>query len=702
MVYEQPSWLPKAPCPQHPFQEGPITTLEITQVILKVRAHAAPSPLDQVTYRVLKKCPSLIPALLDLYGMCWDTQTIPQPWKQGVIRHIPKVSAKENPSDPSNFRPIALTSCVGKVFTTVLKNRWLRFMTLNGYLDTTVQKVFIPGIPGCLEQYEKLMAINTEAHQKHRSLTVCWLDLANAYGSVHHQLINFCLQHYHGPKPFLDTIACLHSNLGAYVTSRLWTTTSIPLKVGVYQGDPLSVVIFNAVMATLADAFKTNKHLGYTLSGGRPTNVLQYADDTCLVASGPASRQYLLCQVEKWLEWTGMKAKVSKCQSLGLLASSAKRSDPQLSLNGDKIPFIGANIIRFLGGPVQVPLNNFQHKVQLQEKLASLLQRVDSVPVTRKQKLLLFRAGVCPRITWDLAILQLPISWVTRNLEAMSTRYLKKWSGLNRSANTAHLYLPMKCGGLGLPSISLLYKKMKVSQATLLLTSIDPVTQQAVKRRLGVEERQSRSSFRPMHHSQCTMADDPGASKHVLVTRVKAQLTLDDADSRAGQAKGLPKQGQLLREGDDVSAQLWAAAVSALSSDSLKFALNAATDTLPHNANLALWRALDDSCRLCGKRQTLCHILNHCDVALKLRRYNHRHDTILSMMASFFSSNRQPNYQITVDLDASYHIPSHIASTDLRPDIVMWSDLKKTVLLIELTVSFETNYAEARERKRNK
>ena len=72
------------------------------------------------------------------------------------------------------------------------------------------------------------------------------------------------------------------------------------------------------------------------------------------------------------------------------------------------------------------------------------------------------------------------------------------------------------------------------------------------------------------------------------------------------------------------------------------------------------------------------------------------------MMASFFSSNLQPNYQITVDLDASYHIPSHIASTDLRPDIVMWSDLKKTVLLIELTVCFETNYAEARERKRNK
>ena len=151
-VYEQPSWLPNAPPPQHPFQQGAITTLELTKVIQKVRGQAAPSPLDQITYCVIKHCPSLIPALLNLFGMCWDTQTIPHVWKQGVIRLIPKASAKENPCEPSNFRPIALTSCVGKLFTTVLKNRWLRFMTLNGYLDTTVQKAFLPGIPGCLEQ----------------------------------------------------------------------------------------------------------------------------------------------------------------------------------------------------------------------------------------------------------------------------------------------------------------------------------------------------------------------------------------------------------------------------------------------------------------------------------------------------------------------------------------------------------------------
>ena len=214
-------------------------------------------------------------------------------------------------------------------------------MTVNGYIDTIVQKAFLPGIPSCFEQYQELMAIISKAHVKHISLTVCWLDLANAYGSVHHQLIDFCLRHYYAPEPFLKTIKSLYSNLGATVSSRSWSTRPIPLKTGVYQGDPLSVSIFNTVMATLADALKADRHLGYSLSRATNTNVLQYADDTCLVANGPASCQILLNKVQKLLQWTGMSAKVPKCKSLGILASSAKQSDPHLLLRIRCVPVPG-------------------------------------------------------------------------------------------------------------------------------------------------------------------------------------------------------------------------------------------------------------------------------------------------------------------------------------------------------------------------
>ena len=156
------------------------------------------------------------------------------------------------------------------------------------------------------------------------------------------------------------------------------------MTIGVYQGDPLSVVIFNTVMVTMAEALKAHEHLGYSLAGSSSTNILQHADNTCLVASGPESCQSLLSRVHEWLTWSGMSAKVPKCKSLGILASSAKRSDPKLHLNDESIPFIGTDTFQFLGGPVQVPLDTHQHRKHLVRKLANLLQRVDNTPITRK------------------------------------------------------------------------------------------------------------------------------------------------------------------------------------------------------------------------------------------------------------------------------------------------------------------------------
>ena len=56
-----------------------------------------------------------------------------------VTNHNTKEAAAANPAEPGNFRPIALTFCVGKVFTSILKNRWLHYMVANQYLDTNIQ-----------------------------------------------------------------------------------------------------------------------------------------------------------------------------------------------------------------------------------------------------------------------------------------------------------------------------------------------------------------------------------------------------------------------------------------------------------------------------------------------------------------------------------------------------------------------------------
>ena len=322
-------------------------------------------------------------------------------------------------------------------------------------IDSTVQKAYLPGISGCTEQSIELATALREAHSKHRSISVCWLDLANEYGSVHHGLIEFSLQHYGAPSKLLHIVTNMYSNLQSIITCPQWSTKTIPLKIGVYQGDTLLVVIFNIVMCTLADSLANFHHLGYNVSQSqRRIHLLQYADDTCLIGDGPASCQELLRGVDRWLDWSGMKAKIPKCHCLALHASTARSFDPCLTLYGQPIHFIRTKSIKFFVVTIQVPADHHTIRVHLLTKLQSLLAKVDSPSITLHQKLILYRVGVFPRLSWDLMVNDLPLSWIASTLEPMTTYFLKKWVGLARSSEPSRLYFLKEHSGLGLPSIS--------------------------------------------------------------------------------------------------------------------------------------------------------------------------------------------------------------------------------------------------------
>ena len=272
------------------------------------------------------------------------------------------------------------------------------------------------------------------------------------------------IQHYSASPQFLSILQALYSGLSATIISADWETPLIPLEKSVYQGDPLSVVIFNTVMNTLVDTISTRSDLGYQFSrSSRRVNILQYADDTCLVANSPASCQHLLLRVSQWLRWSGMAAKVPKCQCISLQASTGMLKDPQLHLNGVPIPFTLAPV-HFLGRNIHVRSTTASSKDTILSKLNSVMKAVDRTPTTRWQKLLLFSGAVCPRLTWPLLIQEFSTTWVEKQLDSITTRYLKRWAGLSKPENTAILYLPRSLGGLNLPLFSTLHQKLQVSR----------------------------------------------------------------------------------------------------------------------------------------------------------------------------------------------------------------------------------------------
>ena len=173
-------------------------------------------------------------------------------------------------------------------------------------------------------------------------------------------------------------------------------------------------------------------------------------------------------------------------------------------------------------------------------------------------------------------------------MEARATKFLKKWTGLARSADPSRLYLPKLEGGLGLPAISTIYRKQQASVACLLLTSPDPVVQHTAKVAIRREESLCRPTHRPMLEVREIWKQEPNVSSKSLLKRAKTQIAVDDADRRLEHARSLPHQGQLLRATESAEASKWSAAVLQLPPEVLRFSLNAAQDMLPHNANLAL------------------------------------------------------------------------------------------------------------------
>ena len=334
-----------------------------------------------------------------------------------------------------------------------------------------------------------------------------------------------------------------------------------------------------------------------------------------------------------------------------------------------------------------------------------MLDAIDATPLTRQQKLRLFRFGVCPRLSWPLFVEVLPVSWVERTLQPLATRSLKKWAGLARSSNTNILFLPTNRGGLALPSLVSLYKKAQSIRMVQLLTSRDPGVRRVAEIHLEEERRGQRCRFRPAELVEEVLPAVQSGSRQAITKAVKSILAGDEVDKRLHDLSQLPQQGEMVRLWDEASPATWVKAVQGLPPEPLKFALNATLNTLPTNANLHTWgKKTKDTCYLCKEhRQTLAHVLNNCQVAMELRRYSERHDSVLEVFQSFIKQYLPDHFSMTSDMPSTtYSFPHHITPTNLRPDVVWWSDIKRELWLFELTISYESHMADAQAQKKAK
>ena len=74
-------------------------------------SHDSATGPDEIHYQMLKHLPeNSLETLLNIFNYIWTTGKFPDDWQYATIIPIPKHG--KDPTEPNNYRPLALTSCL--------------------------------------------------------------------------------------------------------------------------------------------------------------------------------------------------------------------------------------------------------------------------------------------------------------------------------------------------------------------------------------------------------------------------------------------------------------------------------------------------------------------------------------------------------------------------------------------------------------
>ena len=103
--------------------EQPITMQEMLNAIKNSSTNKAAGD-DEIPYEMIKQLgPKALELLLHLYNCCWKGKEIPRKWRTAIIK--PLLKDGKDPKFTTSYRPISLTSCLGKTLEKIIADRLL-------------------------------------------------------------------------------------------------------------------------------------------------------------------------------------------------------------------------------------------------------------------------------------------------------------------------------------------------------------------------------------------------------------------------------------------------------------------------------------------------------------------------------------------------------------------------------------------------
>ena len=319
----------------HEKYNVPFTASELLDALHK--SHDTAAGPDDIHYQILKHLPdNALKTLLNILNDIWITGKFPKDWSKATIIPIPKPN--KDHTEATNYRPIALTSCLCKTMERMINDRLVWFLESN-QLITKYQAGFRKN--NCTNDHLiRLESFIRDAFIKKEHVVAVFFDLEKAYDTTWK----------HGIMKDLHKLG-LKGRLPLFIQNflsdrtfnvRIGNTLSDIFKQeqGVPQGSILSPTLFGI---KINDIVKCVKDLDCSL----------FVDDFGIFIRSKNMEtiefklQRCLNNIEDWATENGFKFSKTKTQCVHFCQIRQLHLDPHLTIYGSPIPVVSE--AKFLG-----------------------------------------------------------------------------------------------------------------------------------------------------------------------------------------------------------------------------------------------------------------------------------------------------------------------------------------------------------------
>ena len=261
-------------------------------------------------------------AILNLFNQCLNNGIYP--WNTSIVTPLHKKGDRYN---PDNYRAIAVSSAIGKLFSNVLLKRLVNYRSVCcpdptnqlGFCKEAQTMDHIFTLDTCISKYTK---------QGNR-LYSCFIDFRKAFDSVQREALLFKLSQLGIKGKFFDCIHHMYSQSTAKIKMLDKLSQAIAVKVGTEQGHPMSPELFKIFLLDLSHELNNVAGQSIQIPTLNSTSLshLLWADDLVLLALDRSSLQQLINVVYNFCSRWGLQVNLGKTAILVFNKSGRQLKD---------------------------------------------------------------------------------------------------------------------------------------------------------------------------------------------------------------------------------------------------------------------------------------------------------------------------------------------------------------------------------------